>query len=50
MLYFRPHNFVNQSDNLLLVGGSTHPGSGLPTIFASAKIAVDKIMEENSEI
>jgi phytoene desaturase len=50
MLYFRPHNFVNHSKGIYLVGGSTHPGSGLPTIFASAKIVVDKIMGEDNEI
>lgn len=37
MLYFRPHNqFLT---NLFLVGGGTHPGSGLPTIYESARIS-----------
>lgn len=41
MLYFRPHN--KQADNLYLVGGGTHPGSGLPTIYESGRIAADLI-------
>ncbi len=41
MLYFRPHNQFNSLDNLYLTGGGTHPGSGLPTIYLSAKISTD---------
>lgn len=41
MLYFRPHNqFLS---NLFLVGGGTHPGSGLPTIYESARISSNLI-------
>jgi len=36
MLYLRPQNRLQGFDNLYLVGGGTHPGSGLPTIFESA--------------
>jgi phytoene desaturase len=39
MLYFRPHNKFELFDNTYLVGGGTHPGSGLPTIFESARIS-----------
>jgi len=39
MLYFRPHNRMQGFDNLYLVGGGTHPGSGLPTIFESGRIS-----------
>jgi phytoene desaturase len=35
MLYFRPHNRNEELKNLYLVGGGTHPGSGLPTIYIS---------------
>ena len=35
MLYFRPHNKFEELKNLYLVGGGTHPGSGLPTIYIS---------------
>jgi phytoene desaturase len=43
LLYFRPHNRFNGFKNLYLVGGGTHPGSGLPTIYQSALIASDLI-------
>jgi phytoene desaturase len=43
LLYFRPHNRFNGLKNLYLVGGGTHPGSGLPTIYQSALITADLI-------
>ena len=43
MLWFRPHNELEGYKNLFLVGGGTHPGSGLPTIYGSAKIVADLI-------
>ncbi|SER47234.1 phytoene desaturase family protein [Salipaludibacillus aurantiacus] len=43
MMYFRPHNKLREMNRLWLVGGGTHPGSGLPTIFESAKITADLI-------
>lgn len=44
LLYFRPHNqFLS---NLFLVGGGTHPGSGLPTIFESARITSNLIFKK----
>lgn len=39
MMYLRPHNEFEEVKHLYLVGGGTHPGSGLPTIFESAKIS-----------
>ena len=39
MLYFRPHNRMKGYENLYLVGGGTHPGSGLPTIYESGRIS-----------
>ncbi|SEF92343.1 phytoene desaturase [Bryocella elongata] len=45
MLYFRPHNRFELFDNLYLVGGGTHPGSGLPTIFESARISSNLICD-----
>lgn len=47
MLYLRPHNRSDKYDNLYIVGGGTHPGSGLPTIIESGKIAVDLICKNN---
>jgi phytoene desaturase len=46
MLYFRPHNKFEELDGLYLVGGGTHPGSGLPTIYQSALISTALIMQE----
>lgn len=43
MMAFRPHNKFEEVDRVWLVGGGTHPGSGLPTIFESARISVDLI-------
>jgi phytoene desaturase len=43
MLYFRPHNKFEEIDNTYLVGGGTHPGSGLPTIYESGRIAANLI-------
>jgi phytoene desaturase len=38
MLHLRPHNRFEELDGVYLVGGGTHPGSGLPVIFESARI------------
>ena len=43
MLYLRPHNRLDGYTNVYLVGGGTHPGSGLPTIVESGRIAADLI-------
>lgn len=43
MLYFRPHNQFEEFENLWLVGGGTHPGSGLPTIYESGRITANLI-------
>ncbi|WP_078553114.1 phytoene desaturase family protein [Bacillus alkalicellulosilyticus] len=46
MMYFRPHNKFEELENLWLVGGGTHPGSGLPTIFESAKITIAEMKKQ----
>lgn len=46
MLYFRPHNRFEEIESLYLVGGGTHPGSGLPTIYESARISANLISEK----
>lgn len=46
MLYLRPHNKFEEVDHCYLVGGGTHPGSGLPTIFESARIAANLICDK----
>jgi phytoene desaturase len=43
MLYFRPRNKFEELDHCYLVGGGTHPGSGLPTIYESGRIAANLI-------
>jgi phytoene desaturase len=47
MLYFRPHNEFEEFKNCYLVGGGTHPGSGLPTIYESGIISAELIMKKD---
>jgi len=46
MLYLRPHNLLRGYENIYLVGGGTHPGSGLPTIYESARISSNMICDK----
>jgi phytoene desaturase len=48
MLYWRPHNRFEELNNCYLVGGGTHPGSGLPTIYESARISANLICKKHS--
>ncbi len=48
MMYFRPHNKFEDVEHCFLVGGGTHPGSGLPTIFQSAIISSDLLQRQYS--
>ncbi|HOP40768.1 MAG TPA: phytoene desaturase family protein [Geobacteraceae bacterium] len=43
MLWLRPHNRFEGLRNCYLVGGGTHPGSGLPTIYESGRISAQMI-------
>lgn len=43
MMVLRPHNEFEELKNCWLVGGGTHPGSGLPTILESARITTKAI-------
>ncbi|NLF40660.1 phytoene desaturase [bacterium] len=47
MLYFRPRNRFEELRNCWLTGGGTHPGSGLPTIYESARITANLICESH---
>ena len=38
MLHNRPRNRFEELDGVYLVGGGTHPGSGLPVIYESSRI------------
>jgi phytoene desaturase len=46
MLHLRPHNRFEDIDGIYLVGGGTHPGSGLPVIFESARITSRLLLED----
>ena len=43
MLVFRLRNKFEEFENMWLVGGGTNPGSGLPTIYESGRIAANLI-------
>jgi phytoene desaturase len=47
MLYLRPHNRMKGYENLYLVGGGTHPGSGLPTIYESGRISSNLLCDRH---
>lgn len=47
MTLFRPHNRFEELNKVWLVGGGTHPGSGLPTIFESGRITARLMMKED---
>lgn len=46
MLHLRPRNRFEDLDGVYLVGGGTHPGSGLPVIFESARITSRLLAED----
>ncbi|MBY0611736.1 MAG: phytoene desaturase [Beijerinckiaceae bacterium] len=46
MLYFRPHNRLEDAKGLYVAGGGTHPGSGLPVIYEGARITADLLLAD----
>ena len=46
MLHMRPHNRFEDIEGMYLVGGGTHPGSGLPVIYSSARITTDLLLAD----
>ena len=46
MLHLRPQNRFEEFDGMYLVGGGTHPGSGLPVIFESARISSKLLLND----
>jgi phytoene desaturase len=48
MGYLRPRNRHKNFQNLYFVGASTHPGTGLPTVLLSAKLTVERILEDTA--
>jgi phytoene desaturase len=49
MAYLRPHNRHSRYHNLYFVGASTHPGTGVPTVLISARLAAGRILEETQK-
>lgn len=45
--YLRPHNRHKKYKNLYFCGASTHPGTGLPIVLLSARLATERILEDN---
>ncbi|HUX96181.1 MAG TPA: phytoene desaturase family protein [Bacteroidales bacterium] len=50
MGYFRPHNRDTKYKNLYFVGGSTHPGNGIPNVLLSAKLVAERILNNKEKI
>jgi phytoene desaturase len=46
MGYFRPHNQHAKYRNIYFVGGSTHPGNGIPNILLSAWLTSERILNK----
>jgi phytoene desaturase len=46
MLHKRPHNKFEDLESVYLVGGGTHPGSGLPVIYESSRITCRQLLSE----
>jgi phytoene desaturase len=46
MLHMRPRNRFEDLDGVYLVGGGTHPGSGLPVIYESARITSRLLLDD----
>jgi phytoene desaturase len=46
MLHMRPRNKFEDLDGVYLVGGGTHPGSGLPVIYESTRITCRQLLPD----
>ena len=46
MLHLRPHNRFEDLQGVYLVGGGTHPGSGLPVIYESSRITCKQMLDD----
>ena len=44
--YLRPHNRHARYGNLYFVGASTHPGTGVPIVLLSARLTVERMLQE----
>lgn len=48
LLHNRPRNRFEELDGVYLTGGGTHPGSGLPVIYESARISANLALRDLS--
>jgi phytoene desaturase len=48
--WFRPHNRVRDIEGLYLVGASTQPGAGTPSVMMSAKMTARCVAEDHPEV
>jgi phytoene desaturase len=46
MAYLRPRNRHAQYSNLYFAGASTHPGTGVPTVLISGRLAAERIVDD----
>ncbi len=46
MGYLRPHNQHHRFRNLYFVGAGTHPGTGLPSVLVSARLAAARVLKD----
>jgi len=46
LLLWRPNNRFEELESVYLVGGGTHPGSGLPVIFEGARITSELLTKD----
>jgi phytoene dehydrogenase-like protein len=44
--YFRPANRHPRYHNLYFAGASTRPGTGVPTALVSARLAVERVLDD----
>jgi phytoene desaturase len=50
MGYFRPRSQHKKFRNLYFVGASTHPGTGVPTVLVSARLATERILRDSKAL
>ena len=50
MGYFRPKNRHRRYKNLYFVGGSAHPGNGVPLVLMSAKLTFERILMDEKQL
>ncbi len=46
MAYFRPHNRHSRYHNLYFAGASTRPGTGIPMVLVSARLASERLLQD----